>query len=251
MLDGLRKYVQEGFSCREFNFQGREGVVVYPKEKQQENLWIWRTEFFACFDYADMELLKEGWCIVYIRMSDRYGSPAVIDFMGEFYFWAVKELGLRKKADLFGFSRGGLYALNFAVKNPDKTRSLYLDAPVVDLASWPGGFYGTAPHLEKEWREACAAYQMEERELKNYRDGLNEKFAVLYQKRIPVLLVAGLADSVVPYWENGALLENYMKKRNSSQLRIIKKRNCDHHPHSLENPDEIVKFIKKQVRYSR
>lgn len=266
MRKDAEKYLSLGYHCEFFEFQGRSGVMVCPKEKQTEKVkekqkgkrkekqkekpWIWRTEFFGCFDYADFALLEQGWHVVYVRMSDWYGAPEIINFMEGFYTYAVHTLLLDPKADLFGFSRGGLYAVNFAVRNPERVRTLYLDAPVIDLASWPGGFYGTAPHLSKEWGEACAAYQMKEEELKKYGEGLLEKFEVLYKNRIPILLVAGMEDLVVPYEENGALLERFMIQKGSRCFHTVKKPRCGHHPHSLESPEEIVEFIIRMGKYS-
>ena len=36
-------------------------------------------------------------------------------------------------------SRGGLIALNWAIDNPDRVSAVYVDAPVCDIRSWPGG----------------------------------------------------------------------------------------------------------------
>lgn len=243
MKKDAERYLALGYHCKFFEFQGRSGVMVCPKKARPGNTWIWRTEFFGCFDYADLALLEKGWYVVYVRMSDWYGAPEIINFMEEFYAYAVNTLSLNQKADLFGFSRGGLYAVNFAVKNPEKVRTLYLDAPVIDLASWPGGFYGTSPHLRKEWNEACAAYRMKNEGLKKYKEGLSKKFEVLYENHIPLLLVAGMEDCEVPYEENGALLEDFMTQRKNQCFKVLKKLHCAHHPHSLENPEEIVKFV--------
>ena len=247
LKDEIEKYEKLGYQCEKFSFENREGVVVFPFVARKENPWIWRPEFFGAFEQADQELLKQGWKLVYITMSDQYGCPDIIHFMERFYTWITKTYCLSYKADLFGFSRGGLYALNFAAQNPEKVQTLYLDAPVIDLASWPGGYYGTAPHLEKEWTEACEAYTCTSEELKNYKQKMEKKFQILLEKQIPVILVAGLADQVVPYEENGKFLENYMLQKHMKNFKCIKKNGCDHHPHSMENPEEIVKFISESL----
>lgn len=243
MEQEIQQYIKDGYQYELLDFQGREGVIVFPRQAAPDRPWIWRTEFLGCFDWVDRALLKKGWHVVYIRMSDWYGAPRIINFMEIFYGYIRGRYALKQGADLFGFSRGGLYALNFAAKNPGKVRTLYLDAPVIDLASWPGGFYHTAPHLEKEWREACGAYEMSEEQLKDYKKGVTEKFKAIYEAAIPVILVAGLADTDVPYEENGALLEAYMKERNACRFKVIKKEKCGHHPHSLEEPERIVEYI--------
>ena len=68
------------------------------------------------FDYADRALLEKGWHIAYMMISDMYGCPESISLMEMFYQYITEEEGLNKKADLFGFSRGGLYSVNYTVK---------------------------------------------------------------------------------------------------------------------------------------
>ena len=62
---------------------------------------------------------------------------------------------------------------------------------------------------------------------------------------IPVILVAGGADELVPYCENGMLLEQRLKA-DGGKIKTIVKPACGHHPHSLEDPAEIVEFIEKE-----
>ena len=53
------------------------------------------------------------------------------------------EFGLSKRAVLEGFSRGGLYAVNFAAAHPDMTAALYL------VMSVPLGYLSR--YLEQRW----------------------------------------------------------------------------------------------------
>ena len=59
---------------------------------------------------------------------------------------------------------------------------------------------------------------------------------------IPVLHVVGDADTVVPVAENTAVFEAEMK-RLGAPVKVIHKPGIGHHPHSLNNPEPIVKFI--------
>jgi hypothetical protein len=61
------------------------------------------------------------------------------------------------------------------------------------------------------------------------------------------MLVAGAVDSVVPYKENGAKLAAYYQE-NGGTIQVIIKDDCDHHPHSLENPEAIVSYIEKNFQ---
>lgn len=68
-----------------------------------------------------------------------YGSPVAIKLMDEFFAFITNKFNLSQKVIMFGFSRGGLYALNFAASFPKRASILYLDAPVVDVYSWSLG----------------------------------------------------------------------------------------------------------------
>lgn len=61
---------------------------------------------------------------------------------------------------------------------------------------------------------------------------------------IPIILVGGDSDTVVPYDENGMLIERAYQKEGST-IKVIIKENCDHHPHSLEDNSPIIEFILK------
>jgi len=54
--------------------------------------------------------------------------------------------------------------------------------------------------------------------------------------------VCGLADEVVPYAENTALLAKNLKEARG-EIKLILKEGVGHHPHSLEDPKPIVDFI--------
>ena len=59
--------------------------------------------------------------------------------MDAFYDELTKRRGLAKKTVLEGFSRGGLFAYNWAAAHPDRVACIYADSPVCDFKSWPGG----------------------------------------------------------------------------------------------------------------
>ena len=57
---------------------------------------------------------------------------------GQFYARLVAHFGFSQRVVLEGLSRGALYAFNFAATHPTRVAALYLDAPVLDILSWPG-----------------------------------------------------------------------------------------------------------------
>ncbi|MEG0847746.1 MAG: GDSL-type esterase/lipase family protein [Niameybacter sp.] len=247
--DKLSEKIEEGsfkgHKSYHFYAAGRSCIVVEPKEAKQGRPWVWRTEFFDAFSYADMALLEEGWHIAYCNMQDMYGSELAVQAMHVFYEGVRSKFELAQKADVFGFSRGALYALNYASSYPEHVGTLYLDAPVVDPCSWPGGLYKGEGSPE-DWRKCLKIYGIGEEDAVEAFESQREKMIqTLIENKLPLILVAGDADSLVPYDENGAILVDAYQALGGT-MKLILKPHVGHHPHSLEDPKEIVDFITKQ-----
>jgi pimeloyl-ACP methyl ester carboxylesterase len=232
-----------GYEKLEFEVAGHPALLVKPKTAAPGNPWIWRTEFFGHEPQGDLALLGLGWHVAYLKVSDMYGAPPAIDLMNQFHDYLTKTYGLNQRSVLEGFSRGGLYAVNFAAAHPDKTAALYLDAPVLDIRSWPGG-KGASKGDARCWQQALAIYGLTEETAKNFKDNPLDHIDPIAAAKIPILAVCGDADKTVPYVENTALLEEHYKKLGGN-ISVILKPGGDHHPHSLKDPQPIVDFLVK------
>ncbi len=223
----------------DFTLNNYMGSIILPEKNTGNNRWIWRAEFLGDFEKADMELVKQGWHLAYYKISDMYGCPDAVELMKNFHDYIVKEFKLQNKASIFGFSRGGLYAVNYAVKYPARVSSLYLDAPVIDLQSWP-----KSKSSAKKWRDCLACYGFNEKEAKKYSLTQLERARILAENKIPIIVVVGDSDPTVPYEENAKpFIEEYLKTHND--IQVIIKESCAHHPHSLDDASPIVDFVVK------
>ena len=90
---------------------------------------------------------------------------------------------------------------------------------------------------------AAYGFKNEEQALRWKKNPLNHA-AKIARAGIPVLHVVGDADDIVPVAENTALFEAEMK-RLGAPITVIHKPGIGHHPHSLNNPESIVRFILK------
>ncbi|WP_063510446.1 alpha/beta fold hydrolase [Paenibacillus gorillae] len=241
------KGIWKGYERYDFTVNGREALVVSPKEAAPGNPWVWRAEFFDAFSQVDMALLEQGWHLAYCNVSDMYGSPEAIELMHPFHLHVCSTFGLAEKPSIFGFSRGGLYAVNYALKYPESVSSLYLDAPVLDLRSWPGG-NGKADQYKKEWEECLQTYRLTEEQFAQFRESPLDRVAELAALQIPVILVVGDADEDVPFLDNGhPFAERFAA--NGGEIEVIVKPGVAHHPHSLDDPTPVAEFIQR-VFYS-
>lgn len=239
-----------GFERTDYVREGRPCLIVRPKQAVSGRPWIWRTEFFGHFPAADLELLRRGWHVAYAKLSDLYGSPEAIELMEDFRADIARRFDLDAQPVLEGLSRGGLYAVRYAETYPQYVRALYLDAPVVDIASWPGGL-GAGQGSPEEWLDCLAIYGIDasatgdeatiRSEARRVAEELLAGLAVPAQAGIPVLLVAGGRDEAVPLEENGERLERRYREAGGKIDKIVKPE-CGHHPHGLEDPEPIVRF---------
>jgi len=225
-----------------FNFKNRKVTVVFADKSIRTTKWALKTEYFEAFPDTQNELLKHGINLVYAENETRWCKDADLDIKKELADFLNKEFDFEKKCIIIGMSAGGLIGTKFAAKYPDYVSVLYLDAPVLNLLSCPAAI-GIAE--EKGMREEFyTAMNTTLSELISYRENPIDKMDILIENNIPVILVCGLSDVVVPYVENGKILYDYYIK-NGGKIKQILKENCGHHPHGLENSEVVIDFILK------
>ncbi len=234
-----------GFEKRDFVVDGRSCLLVLPKTVAPGKPWIWRMEFFGHEPQGDIALLGKGFHVAYMNVQNMYGAPVALDHMDKFHAHLTKEHGLSKTTVLEGFSRGGLFAFNWAARNPDKVAAIYVDAPVLDFKSWPGG-KGKGKGSGSDWKRCLAVYGLTEEQALAYPRNPVDCLSPLADAKIPILSVCGEADKVVPIDENTRLVEKRYKEL-GGEIVVIAKPNCDHHPHSLKDPTPIVEFVLKHT----
>ena len=219
-----------------FQFHGARAEVVVPENANGE--WVWKTEFFHAFEQAEVALFEKGYTRVYYQISDKFGSNDAGRLMRRFHKELLKRFSfLEEKPSLFGFSRGGLYAYNYALYYPECVKKLYLDAPVLNLRSWPW-------HKGANHDLFCKEYNVNEQTCETFRGSHVDTVAEFAEYDIPLLIVAGDKDATVPIEENTYVFDNYYKSIGKS-FELIVKEGVGHHPHSLEDVTPIVEFIEK------
>lgn len=247
--DGVRVSDWHGFAKLDFRHENRNCQLVIPKEPAKNSPWIWRTEFFGHEPQADIALLNKGFHVAYVDMQDMYGAPPALDIMDQYYTLLTTRYQLSPKAVLEGFSRGGLFAFNWAARNPAQVAAIYVDAPVCDVKSWPGG-NGASKGSQGDWQRLLTIYGLTEEQAMKAKISPLNNLAPLWKADIPILAVVGDADDVVPLAENTALVEKTYKK-NGGRIQVIHKPGVNHHPHSLKDPAPIVNFILKETAKSK
>ena len=233
------EFMWNGFSGVEFIFQDSSAKVVMPNVSPNGK-WALKTEYFGAFPNVEIELLKRGWHIAYQQNDNRWACEKDLARKADFVKFVSAAFDLETRCTMVGMSCGGMYAVLLAARCPELIDVLYLDAPVMNLLSCPCDM-GTA---ESGLYEEFYRYTHKSKsEMISYRNHPIDHMATLLKNDIPIVLVAGDSDKIVPYAENGALLAEYYEEH-GGRIRIFIKEGCGHHPHGLDDgkmiADEII-----------
>lgn len=216
-----------------------KATLVLPEKPAPGNPWIWRARFFGHQPGLDLALLKRGYHLAYVDVANLYGSGAAMKRGEEFHRNLTTKFKLHPKPILEGMSRGGLFIFNFAARHPDKVTAIYGDNPVCNFQSWPGGMNGK---LSKgDYTRCLAAYGITAEQAQSHSQITDPAFAKKI-KGIPVALVIGTADDVVPPAENAEPLASHLAALDSP-VKVWRKPGLGHHPHGLDPVEPLVEFL--------
>ena len=227
-----------GFRRLDFEFEGREAILVLPNEPNESKSWLLKTEYFTAFQSFELEMVKRGWHLAFIKNVTRWCLDEDLDLKARFAEYLSQNYGLKNKCLPVGMSCGGLIAVKLAARHPECVSALYLDAPVLNLLSCPAAVGREASPMLDEFTNATGITLSK---LLSYREHPIDKMHLLLENNIPIFMVYGDSDDVVPYEENGALLEEYYKA-NDGVIKCIGKTGCGHHPHGLDDNAPLIEF---------
>jgi len=248
LSDKMLRFDFFGFPAWRFQFEGVAAIIVAPHHAEPGKPWVWRARFWAHQPQFDRAMLAKGYHIAYCDIGGLYGAPVAVERWNRFYALLTQH-DFHPKPFLEGMSRGGLIIFNWAKANPDKVSGIYGDNPVCDIKSWPGGL-GKGKGAPREWEECLAVYGLTEKSAASFQgnpiDGLEE----LARRHVPVILVVGEEDEVVPVKENADVFaERYAAL--GGKVDVIRKPGMKHHPHSLSDPTPLVEFALKALNTSK
>jgi lysophospholipase L1-like esterase len=230
-----------GYEKYDFVVDGRKCWVVVPRVTALGRPWIWRARFFDTEPQTDIAMLRKGFHLAYMDVTEMYGSPVAVAHWNKFYYYLTQKHNLAGKVALECLSRGGLIVYNWTAANSEKVACIYADAPVCDFKSWPGG-KGSSKGSGPNWQRCLKAYGLTEEQALAYKHNPIDNLEPLVHADVPLLHVCGDSDKIVPMEENTNILEERYKKL-GGRIRIILKKGIGHNPHSLKDPAEIVQFI--------
>lgn len=156
--------------------------------------------------------LAAGLAVAGIDAGEAYGSPQGQALMSALYDELTLKRDFAPKPCLLGRSRGGLWVSSWAIVHPDRVAGIAGIYPVFDLRSYPG--------LET----AAPAFGLKPRELVDNLARLNPiaRIDVLAKARVPICIIHGDEDAVVPIGQNSsALADAYRRAEAENAVQLI------------------------------
>lgn len=185
-----------------FLLAGRRAFVMDAGAEGENKPWIFygptldRTPDQA-ENWMHRQFIDAGVSVAGINVGEAYGSPKAFPAFEALYQEMISR-GYSKTPALFGRSRGGLWVSSWAIENPDRVAGIGGIYPVYDFTTYPG------------IARAAAAYDLTPEELSAQANEFNpiKKARILADAEIPVHIIHGTDDKVVPLAGNSAALKS-------------------------------------------
>jgi len=202
-----------------FELDGHRAFVIAAPKPDTNRSWVWYAPTLPSLPGAGHQwyferLLKAGISIAGFDLGEVRGSPASSEKFTFFYDEMVRR-GYSSKPVLLGQSRGGLMMLAWGMRHPDKITAFTGIYPVCNLASWP---------LKNSKKSVLTDYGLPEDEFVENLARYNpvDNLQGLLKNRVPIFIVHGDSDTVVPYADNAQIIkQRYEAGGGSITVKLI------------------------------
>lgn len=202
-----------------FLVEGRPAFILWPatEKRQTPQPWVMYAPTLPAYPdhhekWMHERFLDAGVAVAGIDVGEAYGSPQSRKMMTSLYNELTEKRGCATKPCLLGRSRGGLWVSSWAIDHPDKIAGIAGIYPVFDLRSYPG--------LER----AAPAYGITAQALAANLPEYNPvaRIDVLAKAKVPVCIIHGDTDKVVPLEPNSATLaDRYRQAGAADAVQLI------------------------------
>lgn len=202
-----------------FSVAGRPAFVFLPPSNLRTHPQPWVLYAPTLPPYPDEaerwmheRFLAAGVAVAGVDLGETYGSPGSHVAIAALYRELAERHGFAAKPGVLARSRGGLMLGSWAAAHPDRVAGIAGIYPVFDFRSYPG--------LDR----AAPAYGLNPAELGARSAEFNpvERAGALAAARVPVFLLHGDVDTVVPLPANsGAFAAKYGEAGAAGALKLV------------------------------
>ena len=238
----------QGFDRIRFEFEGCMAWVVEPAKPAEKSPWVWCMEWPTAFQNRTgvKELLSAGYRWVAFNPAFGWNKKPVagnqnddmVEKRNRFQKFLVAELGLEERCCLVGMSWGGFYSVRYASMHPECVKAMYLDAPLLDFSTLSSFKGKTCEQLKAFYPQVTKDYVGADDPLQPVSPA---RAGAIAKAKIPVLLIYGAKDTVVPAESNCLRFADAFEKA-GGHLKLWRDNLRGHHPHGLE-PGEGAVFV--------
>lgn len=235
---------QDAKTSQTFEIDGHKAFVFPAPQPAPGRPWVWYAPTLNGVSLVQRKLyfdsfMRAGIGIAGFDLGEVRGSPASTEKFTRFYEATVTR-GWSPKPILLGQSRGGLMMLAWATRHPENVRAFVGIYPVCNLASWP---------LKNSKAATLADFALPEAELVARLSEFNpvDHLQGLVANKVPMFVVHGDSDVVVPYDDNTRILqERYEAGGGSINVKVIPGEGHKVSPSFFEC-QELVDFVVAQA----
>jgi predicted esterase len=231
----------------EFKIDGRPAFVFLPPvdKRSSPQPWIFYAPTLPAYpDGAERwmheQFLAAGIAVAGVDVGEAYGSPKSHGVFAALHRELTEKRGFAGRPCLFGRSRGGLWVSSWAIAHPESVAGIIGIYPVFDFRTYPG------------LKNAAPAYGLTPTELEARAAEFNPiaRIRALAQARIPVALIHGDVDKVVPLPENsGELVRHYREAGAESLVKLLVLKGQGHNFfEGFFHSQELVDFAIERAR---
>lgn len=196
---------------------GKRGFIMRPKKPKAGKPWVFYGPTLPAYpdkaeSWMHQKFLDAGIAVAGVDVGEAYGSPLVLKHFDALYRELTKKRGFSKRPVCLGRSRGGLWVSSWAISNPSRIAGIAGIYPVYDFTTYPG------------IARAASAYGLTPTSLLTKAADLNpiSKANVLAEARIPVFIIHGKDDKVVPLKQNSAeLRKRYLEAGAGDLIEVM------------------------------
>ncbi len=229
-----------------FEIDGNQAFVHAAPKPATGRPWLWYAPTLKGVSIVGRKLyfealMKAGISIAGFDLGEVRGSPASTAKFTLFYAEMVRR-GFSPKPILLGQSRGGMMMLAWGMRHPEKVAAFVGIYPVCNLASWP---------LKNSKPQTLADFALPETELVARLPEFNpiDNLQGLLARKVPMFIVHGDSDVVVPYADNSGLLkERYEAGGGKITVKVIPGEGHKVGPSFFEC-QELLDFVLQTVAY--